>query len=418
MLVAGLMSGTSADGIDVALVEIDGLGWKTRFRVVAFESHPYPPAVRRKVLEIAGGASVPASEISQLNFLLGELFARACQTACRRTRVPLKKLALIGSHGQTVYHQGRDSLFCGMPVRSTLQIGEPSVIASRTGVATVGDFRPADIAAGGQGAPLVPFFDYLLYRHPRRGRVVLNIGGIANITAIPAGGEPEDVIAFDTGPGNMLLDALASLATKGKLSYDADGGIGATGAVSERLLQRILHLDYFHQPPPKTTGREQFGKEFLERYFLRGVNSARNRPQALRDALATATALTAESIARGIGDFVLPKFPVAECLVSGGGVKNRFLMEEFRRRLLSTTDGHRGAKARRASLSKTKKLRVGSTDIKIVSSDEAGIPSDGKEAVAFAVLAYHTFRRKPSNLPSATGARQRAILGKIAYGIG
>ncbi len=418
MLVAGLMSGTSADGIDAAVVEITGMGWKTRFRLLAFAAEPYPPAVRRRVLEIAGGERVPASEISQLNFLLGELFAHACQSACRRARVPMKRLSLIGSHGQTIYHQGRESFFCGKAVRSTYQIGEPSVIAERTGVTTVGDFRPADVAAGGQGAPLVPFFDYLLYRHPRRGRVVLNIGGIANITAIPAGGVPEDVIAFDTGPGNMLLDALASLATGGKSCYDEDGKFAASGATSEALLERLLRLPYFHQPPPKTTGREQFGREFLQRYFLKGIANARNKPKAYRDALATATAFTAESIARGIADFVSTKFPVTECLVSGGGVQNLFLMEELGRRLRQRKNNHRGTEAQRKSISKKGEARGSRREIKIFSSDENGVPSYAKEAIAFAVLAYHTIHRSPSNLPSATGARHAAILGKVAYGKG
>lgn len=394
MLVAGLMSGTSADGIDVALVEITGLEWKTRIRLVSFQSVPYPPAVRRRVLEIAGGLPVPAAEISQMNFLLGDLFAQACRKICRISRVPLRRLSLIGSHGQTIYHQPRESTFCGISVRSTLQIGDPSVIAQRTGVTTVGDFRPADIAAGGQGAPLVPFFDYLLYRHPRRGRVVLNIGGIANLTAIPARGKPEDVIAFDTGPGNMLLDALASLVTNGRVSYDAEGRLAASGTVSEPLLRSLLRLAYFHQPPPKTTGREQFGKDFLARYFL-GRSGARPGSKKLRDALATATAFTAESIARGISDFVWPVFPVAECLVSGGGVKNLFLMDQLQQRLASQARGR---------------------EIQVISSDNTGVPTDAKEAIAFAVLAYHTFHQKPSNLCAATGAQHPAILGKVAYG--
>jgi anhydro-N-acetylmuramic acid kinase len=402
LLVAGLMSGTSADGIDAALAEITGIGWKTRIRLLAFQSVPYPPAVRRRVLEIAGGAAAPASEISQMNFLLGELFAGACRTVCRRARIPMKRLALIGSHGQTIYHQSRESLYCGEPVRSTLQIGDASVIAERTGVTTVGDFRPADIAAGGQGAPLVPFFDYLLYRHPRRGRVVLNIGGIANLTAIPARATPQEVIAFDTGPGNMLLDALASLATKGRLAYDADGKLASKGKISEPLLRRLLRLPYFSQSPPKTTGREQFGRNFLERYFLSELGSSRN---GWKDALATATAFTAESIARGIEHFVLPKFSIAECLASGGGVRNVFLMGQLRQRL--ARPGLNGRPARRDFKQNSR--------ISLLFTDSMGMPSDAKEAVAFAVLAYQTIHRQPSNIPSATGARKAAILGKVAF---
>ena len=400
MLVVGLMSGTSADGVDVAVVEITGLGWKTQIRLRAFASVSYPPRVRHRILEIAGGAEISVSEVSQMNFLLGELFARACRIVCRRAGISLERVALIGSHGQTVYHQPRAALFCGAPVRSTLQIGEPAVIAERTGITTVGDFRPADLAAGGQGAPLVPFFDYLLFRHPRRGRVVLNIGGIANLTAIPAGGRPEEVIAFDTGPGNMLLDALAALATRGRARFDQGGRLAAQGTISETVVGRLMWQAYFRKQPPKTAGREQFGSRYLQKYFVRRFGSS---PQALRDALATATALTAESIAQAIAAFVLPPFSIADCIVSGGGVKNRFLMQELASRLARLTAGQRMG------------TRQG---IRILSSDSAGIPADAKEAVAFAVLAYHTFHGKPSNLCSATGARHPAILGKVAYGKG
>ncbi len=389
MLVAGLMSGTSADRIDVALVEIVGLEWKTHFRLVAFHSIPYPPVVRHRILAVASGAAIATSELSQLNFLLGELFAKACLAACRRARIPLSRLQLIGSHGQTIFHQNCAVKYYGVPVRSTLQIGEPAIIAERTGVTTVADFRPADMAAGGQGAPLVPFFDYLLFRHREKGRIALNIGGIANLTAIPAGGSPEDTIAFDTGPGNMLLDGLAAIATRGRRSYDAGGRLAARGRTVEKDLQRLLRQRYFHLPPPKTAGREQFGTEYLQQYFLRHYGRSE---AALRDALATATALTAESIAAAISDYVLPKFSVQECLVSGGGVKNAFLMEELRRRLI---------------------LRA---PIGVLPSDAAGVPAGAKEAVAFAVLAYHTIHRRPSNLPSATGARHPTILGKVAYG--
>ena len=395
MLVAGMMSGTSADGIDVALAEITGLEWKTRIRLRASRFVPYPPDVRRRILEISGGAPVPASEISQMNFLLGELFARACLHVCRRSGIGKGRLRLIGSHGQTVYHQNEASRFCGLRVQSTLQIGEPAVIAERTGVTTIGDFRTADVAAGGRGAPLVPYLDYLLYRHPRRGRVAVNIGGIANLTAIPARGGPEEVIAFDTGPGNMLLDALAERATKGKLRYDPAGRMAARGEISETVVRRLLRHAYFRLPPPKTTGREQFGRDYLKRFLASG------RFHSSQDALATAAALTAEAIAYGVKKFVLPKFPVADCIVSGGGVKNLFLMKELRRRLCADQDAGQ---------------EKGSGDMRVLTSDATGIPADGKEAIAFAVLAYHTLHRWPSSLASATGARHPAILGKVVYG--
>ena len=392
MLVAGLMSGTSADGVDVALAEITGLGWNTRVRLRAFHAVAYPPAVRRRILEIAGGASISVSEVSQMNFLLGELFARACRDACKKAGIGIEQVGLIGSHGQTIYHQPAATRLCGMAVRSTLQIGEPAVIAERTGITTVGDFRPADMAAGGHGAPLVPFVDYLLFRHPRRGRIALNIGGIANVTAIPAGGQPEDVIAFDTGPGNMLLDALAALATRGRERFDKGGRLAARGRISEPLLKQLMRQRYFHRPPPKTTGREQFGSRYVERHFVDRFGSSQ---QGISNALATAAALTAESIAHAIATFVLPKFSVADVIVSGGGARNGFLMRELAARL-----------ARRGP------------SIRVIPSDSSGMPASAKEAVAFAVLAYHTYRRKASNLCSATGARHPAILGKVVYGKG
>jgi anhydro-N-acetylmuramic acid kinase len=388
MLVAGIMSGTSADAIDVALVEISGHGWETRYKLTGFGSTKYPPAVRKRIRAVAAGEPAGAGEISQLNFLLGELFAKACQEACRRARIPLARLRLIGSHGQTIFHQGRPANYCGFPVRSTLQIGEPAVIATRTGVTTIADFRPADIAAGGQGAPLVPFFDYLSYRHPSQGRIALNIGGIANLTAIPAGGAPADVIAFDTGPGNMLLDALASRITRGKLAYDRGGRLAAQGQIAEPHVARLMRQQYFRLKPPKSAGREQFGERYLKQHFLEPFGSSRRQ---LLSALATAAAFTAEAIARAIADFVLPRFPVEECIVSGGGVRNRFLMEQLRQRL-----------RRRAA-------------IRILDSAAAGVPSAAKEAVAFAVLAYQSYHGEPANLPSATGARAPAVLGKVIH---
>ncbi|HWP83754.1 MAG TPA: anhydro-N-acetylmuramic acid kinase, partial [Terriglobia bacterium] len=267
MLVAGIMSGTSADAIDVALVEIRGRGWNLRHRLVAFHAVSYPAAVRRRILALAEGSPVPAGELARLHFLLGELFAEACLAACRSAGIPRRRLQLIGSHGQTVFHQGQAAPYCARPVRATLQLGEPAVIAERTGVTTIADFRPADMAAGGQGAPLVPYFDYLTYRHPRRGRLLLNIGGIANLTAIPAAGRPEDVIAFDTGPGNMLIDALASRLTNGQKTFDAGGRLAARGTISESAIRQLMRQRYFRMEPPKSAGREQFGSDYLKRYF-------------------------------------------------------------------------------------------------------------------------------------------------------
>lgn len=390
MLVAGLMSGTSADGIDAAIVEIAGLGWKTRLRLVAFHFAPYPAAIREQVLKVAGTASIPTGEISQLNFLLGELFAKACLRACSKAGISPDRLKLIGSHGQTIFHQGKAERFCGQSVHSTMQIAEPAVIAERTGVTTIADFRPADMAAGGQGAPLVPFFDYLLFRDSKKGRVIVNIGGIANLTAIPAGGSVEEVMAFDTGPGNMILDSLVDIGTGGAQKYDPGGKLAAKGTVSEAHVKKLLAQPYFRQPPPKSAGREQFGRAYVEQHFMPMIAGPSHD---LASGLATAAALTAESIARAVAKSVLPKFSVAECFVSGGGVRNRFLMSQLKARLAEKVPS-----------------------LRLLPTEKAGIPADAKEAVAFAVLAYHTFHRLPGNVCSATGARHPAVLGKIAYG--
>jgi anhydro-N-acetylmuramic acid kinase len=369
--VAGLMSGTSADGIDVAIVEVQG----RRLRPLAHYGFPYPPGVREAILGISN-TNTHTARIARLNVLVGELFAEAALRACRRAGVA--KLDLIGSHGQTIYHQGTPERLFGRPIACTLQIGEPAVIAARTGVNVVADFRPADVAAGGQGAPLVPYVDYLLYRHPRRNRVALNIGGIANITSVPAGAAADQVIAFDTGPGNMVLDALAGHFTGGRQRFDRNGRMAARGRVNRELLDELLRDRYFRRHPPKTAGREQYGTELVARLLERGLPA--------EDLMATATAFTAASIALGIRRFAA--WP-GEVIVSGGGLHNRQLMAQ---------------------------LAAFLPGVRVRPSDDFGINSDAKEAIAFAVLAYETWRRRPSNLPSATGARRPVILGKLVYG--
>src|SRR5579862_6855935 len=257
-LVLGLMSGTSVDGIDVALVRIAPSITENaaHARLENFATMPFPAAVRAEVLRVAEGTSVTTGDISQLNFRLGQLFAEAALRACRKFRVAPGRIGLIGSHGQTVFHQGRPSRFLGASVASTLQIGEPAVIAGLTGITTVGDFRPADMAVGGQGAPLVPFGDYLLYRDARRGRAILNIGGIANVTVIPKAAAPSAVLAFDTGPGNMVIDALVHHFTRGRRRYDSGARMASQGRISPDLLEALLAEEYFRQPPPKSAGRE------------------------------------------------------------------------------------------------------------------------------------------------------------------
>jgi anhydro-N-acetylmuramic acid kinase len=379
MLVAGLMSGTSVDGIDVALVEIEGQGFNQRIEPIAFHEIPFPAGVRQGVFSISN-AEVSTARLSQMNFLLGELFGDAVIEACKRSSIPLSNLDLIGSHGQTIYHQAAATTLYDRTVASTLQIGEPALIAAKTLTPVVADFRPADMAVGGQGAPLVPYDDYLLYRDPEKGRVALNIGGIANLTAIPPGAPPEAVVAFDTGPGNMIIDALVSQFSVGALTFDRDGRMAASGRVNHPLLSQLMKEPYAKRSPPKSCGREQYGAQFVSGLLSEGLPAA--------DLVATATAFTVASIAEAVGNFVAPKMPVDELIVSGGGAKN----PEILRRL-------------REQLDRTRLLR----------SNDLGIDSDAKEAIAFAALAYETWHRRPANLPSATGARRPAILGKLCH---
>jgi anhydro-N-acetylmuramic acid kinase len=380
-LALGIMSGTSADGIDVALVRMSNQG----AALVDFAALPFPARVRKAILRLGEGCATTTGEISQLNFLLGEVFADAALAACRKFRVRPSQIALIGSHGQTVFHQGTPAKFCGRPVASTLQIGDPSVVAVRTGITTVGDFRPADMAAGGQGAPLVPFIDYSLYRNARVGRAALNIGGIANVTVIPRAAKIADVFAFDVGPGNMLIDALVRHFTHGRKAFDRDAEIARRGNVLPRLLAELMRDDYFLRPPPKTAGREQYGEAHVHRVL--GHRDAR-RARA-EDVIQTATILTALSIVDAFHRFVLPRTRIAELIVSGGGAHNPLLMAQIE-----------------AALPK----------IRVRTSRELGVPEDAKEAYAFALLGWETLHRRPANVPRATGARRPVVLGKVCYG--
>jgi anhydro-N-acetylmuramic acid kinase len=359
MRVAGIMSGTSLDGIDVAIVDIRGRAVET----VAFRSAPYSSRLRQAILDVSNTETTTAA-IARLHFELGEQYAREA------IRAGLDGVEVIGCHGQTIYHES------GV---ATLQIGEASVIAERTGIPVVSDFRPADVAAGGKGAPLVPFVDYLLFRHPRRHRIALNIGGIANITAIPAGADADQVTAFDTGPGNMVIDGLVSEHTAGRRRYDRNGRLAARGKVNQIALDALLADPYYAQKPPKTAGREQYGKQFVARLLASGM--------AMEDLIATATVLTAASVAVGIHRFAMQG---GDLIVSGGGAHNPEIM------------AHLAAFLPRFSIATTA---------------DYGIDVDAKEAIAFAILAHETWRRRPSNLPSATGARHPAVLGKISTNI-
>jgi anhydro-N-acetylmuramic acid kinase len=391
MIVAGVMSGTSADGINVALVQLPTRGrGRPRYTLLAHAEYAFPAPVRRAILEMMNAELARVAELARLNFLLGELYAEAVAKTARKHRV---KLDLVGCHGQTLYHQGVAQRFLGRKLAVTWQTGEGAVIAARLGVPVVSDFRPADMAAGGKGAPLVPFLDYFLYRDQRAARIAQNIGGIGNLTAIPAGASPGEVFAFDTGPGNMVIDAvMEELFDK---RYDRNGKIAASGRVLDGVVGKLMRAPFFRQKPPRTAGREEFGREYVHR-FLQICRGA-SKP----DVVATATALTARSIADAIQRFVLPRFVVPRTaarrkragrhmIVSGGGAKNPTLMAMLRD-------------------------AVTALGFKLHFSDEFGLPAEAKEAVAFALLAHETWHRRPSNVPSATGAKRAAILGKISY---
>jgi anhydro-N-acetylmuramic acid kinase len=384
MIVAGVMSGTSADGINVALVRLRGRGVGTRLELLAHDEYPFPAAVRRKILSVMN-ASATVADLARLNFLLGELYADAVLKTARKAQLIVE---LVGCHGQTIYHQGQPAPFLGRKLACTWQTGEGAVIAARVGVSVVSDFRPADMAAGGQGAPLVPFLDYLLYRDRRFGRIVQNIGGIANFTAIPPAATPEQVLAFDTGPGNMVIDAVTERLFH--RPFDRDGRVASRGQMLEAVLAQLQRAPFFRLRPPKTAGREQFGREYVSQ-FLRLCGRAKKE-----DVVATATALTARSIAEGVAlasRRLFRRRPAGlfrDFIVSGGGAKNPTLM-----RMLAAELEPMG--------------------LRIRTSDDFGLPAEAKEAAAFAVLAYQTWHGEPSNLPAATGARRPAVLGKVSY---
>jgi anhydro-N-acetylmuramic acid kinase len=372
------MSGTSLDGIDVAIIDIAGSGFKAKINVLTSHSVPYPKKIREALLAVSNSSNGFTGDISRLNFLLGELYSEALEETAERAEIPLETIKLIGCHGQTIFHEGQASTYLGKKVASTFQIGESSIISERTGIDVISNFRERDMAAGGKGAPLVPYLDYMLIRHRGRGRVAINIGGIANLTAIPPNTNTDRVIAFDTGPGNMVIDQLVARITSGGLTYDRDGAMAATGEVDPKLLAKLLRDKYFRAKPPKAAGREQYGAEFVSKLLDTELSS--------EDLIATATALTAESIALSVRNFVLPEMRVDEIFVSGGGTHNPTLM---------------------------RMLRKAMGEIPVKDTTEVGLDVDAKEAIAFAVMAYETAHARPSNVPMATGAKRHVILGKV-----
>lgn len=380
-LVIGIMSGTSLDGIDVAAARLQGSGTGLALEQVAFHSVSYPEALRNLLLKNSSPATSSVLEISQLNVRLAHAYADAVRKLADRHGIQLDEIDLIGSHGQTIYHVPDATNCADKPTRSTLQIGDPSTLAILLGIPVVGDFRLADMAAGGQGAPLVPYFDYVYFSAPNENRVLINIGGIGNLTLLPKEGGIDQVMAFDTGPGNMLIDALMQRFFN--QPYDKDGHRAAGGTVHNTLLTRLMADPYLQTPPPKSTGREYFDVYYVDTLLASAEELSVQREE---DILATVTAFTTASIARAYDQYVKPVRAVDRFMVSGGGVHNRFLMEDL---------AHRLAPAR------------------VDSTLAGGIDPDAKEALCFAVLAHETMNGVPSNVPSATGASRPVILGKI-----
>ncbi len=380
--IIGLMSGTSHDAIDAALVGITGSGEATKLRIIAHNEYPYPGDVREIISGIMANGASSLKQFAGFDFLMAEVFAEAALKITDEAGLTPADIDLIASHGQTVFHSPAPETIANRGIKSTLQAGRPSVIAERTGITTAGDFRSADIAAGGEGAPLVPFADFILFSDPSKGRICLNIGGIANITCLPASAKIDDVSAFDTGPGNCLLDILSFKTSDGKENFDGNGERAFRGTFDTALLDRLLAHPYFRRTPPKSTGRELFGNEFLSPLLYEFKD---RNPD---DLFATLALFTVKTIRGAVNDFAGTS-SFSELIVSGGGCRNPFIMEHLNKELPSF-------------------------DIK--TSDDYGIPSAAKEAVAFAILGNETMRGMPSNVPSATGAQRPAVLGVIAPG--
>ena len=380
MKLIGLMSGTSADGVDAALVEIEGKPPDLSWELLGFVELPYPKPVRQSILDLCDVKTAQVDAICAMNVALGEWFADAALAVCTKVGIAADEVDAIGSHGQTIHHLPDVTFIADKAVRSTLQIGAPATIAERTGITTVSDFRLRDMAVGGQGAPLVPLVDYMLYASSDVGRVLLNIGGIANVTVLPKACGLEDVFAFDTGPGNMVIDGIVQRVTQGTMVFDKEGALAQQGMVLSELLDACMANPFFAKAPPKSTGREMFGVSVVNQ-FCEYADSA-------EDLIATATHWTAHSIAKAIDDFVLPQCDVGEVIVSGGGAKNPVIMRLLQEMLGPT----------------------------LLQSDDFGLPSEAKEAVAFALLAYESLHGRCNNVPKVTGATKPVVLGSVTLG--
>ncbi len=377
-LVIGLMSGTSVDGIDAVLVEISGSGSGTRLKQLKFLTTPFPQGFKEFVVKNSQKESGDVADIARLNFLIAELYAECVKKLCDEAGVSTGEVDLIGSHGQTIHHLPEEEPMFGRRVRATLQIGDPSVLAKLTGILTVGDFRVGDVALGGQGAPLVPYFDYIMFNSKEKTRALLNIGGIANITYLPKGCGAGEVLAFDTGPGNMLADQLMRKLFDS--DFDEDGATAATGTIQGDIIDRLMMDDFVRMKPPKSTGRERYGRSFVSSLLEKYQDRKRE------DLLATLSEFTPTSVYANYLLFLKPRGEIDELYVSGGGVHNTYMLDSLRRHF---------------------------SGVVVNPVDNAGIPSDAKEAVCFAVLANELISGNPTNIPSVTGASRRTMLGKI-----
>ncbi|PEX66788.1 anhydro-N-acetylmuramic acid kinase [Bacillus cereus] len=379
MYVAGVMSGTSLDGIDVALVHIDGSGVDSKVELIHFTTVPFCNDMKNDIQQALSIENSNVQLICSLNFKLGLRFANAVKEVCKEANFPLRQLDLIGSHGQTIYHQPQQD---GGMIPSTLQIGEPAIIAYETNTTVISNFRTMDMAAGGQGAPLVPYSEIILYRHQTKNRLLQNIGGIGNVTVIPSQLSEKSVIAFDTGPGNMVMDEVCQRLFQ--LSYDQNGNIAKQGVVVEEVLTYCMNHPFLKMNPPKSTGREQFGEEFVSELLKRFEKHSKE------NILTTVTRFTASSIVYHYKEFILPYYEIDEVILGGGGSYNDTLVEMIRH----------GLKEEKCAL---------------FLQEDIGYSSEAKEAIAFAILANETYHRNPSNVPSATGAKNSVILGNITF---
>jgi len=377
-IVMGLMSGTSIDGIDAAILRIKDSGRKSKIKTLGFICKKYSPKLKKRLLDINDRTAI--KEISELNIIVAEEFAKTANVCARKFVSDISNVDLIGSHGQTIYHNP-PSRRVGIP--TTLQIGDIDVIAEKTGVSTAGDFRQRDMAAGGEGAPIMPYIDYLLFN--KRSHIPLlaqNIGGIANVTVVTR--RLDDMIAFDTGPGNMLMDGIMRINSNGKKMFDKNGVIAKSGIINEELLQKLLLDKYYRQKPPKSTGAEKFGAKAAENLY----KLIQTKKINFEDMMRTLLELTVETIAQAYENFIFPKHTIKKVVLSGGGTNNIFMVSELRRRLAG---------------------------IEIVSSDAFDIPACAKEAIGMAVLANELVSGNKTNVPSCTGARRYVSLGKISY---